>query len=264
MARRLEVRKLHFDFSRVPRVWCDDDPRMTHVVNGLSAVFPAGERFFMRSVAAFEDRLDDKQRETLRAFYGQEANHGRAHQASFEMLERQGYELRSWLGWYERHAYGEGVESLAPANLRLATTVALEHLTATLAEVAFDPDEVVARMDPAMRQLLRWHAAEEIEHKAVAFDVLTHVDPRLRLRILGLIMGLALLGFYAGSAANHLARQDGLRGVRLRMVAEFLRRPAVLRSTLAYLRRDFHPDERNNYGLAEEFLRGLEPSLDQS
>ena len=47
------------------------------------------------------------------------------------------------------------------------------------------------------------------------------------------------------------------------MVAEFLRRLAVLRSTLAYLRRDFHPDERNNDGLAEEFLRGLEPNLDQ-
>ena len=262
MSPPIQVRRPDFDFSGVPRVWCDDDPRMTHVINGLSAVFPAGERFFMRSVAAFEDRLDPEQRQRVRAFYGQEAAHGRAHRATFEMLERQGYELGRWLDWYEGHAYGEGLESWVSPTIRLATTVALEHLTATLAEVAFDPDDVVARMDPAMAELLRWHAAEEIEHKAVAFEVLQRVDPRLRTRVVGFGIALIVLAFYTSSAAQHLARQDRLRGVRLRAVVEFVRRPAVVVEALRLLRPGFHPDQRDNYHLAEAFLRELSQRRD--
>ena len=257
MSPPIRVRRPSFDFSGVARVWCDDDPRMTHVINGLSAVFPAGERFFMRSVAAFEDRLEPELRQRVRGFYGQEAAHGRAHRATFEMLERQGYELRSWLDWYEAHAYGQGIESWVSPTTRLATTVALEHLTATLAEVAFDPDDVVARMDPAMAELLRWHAAEEIEHKAVAFEVLQRVDPRLRTRLVGFGIALIVLAFYASSAAQHLARQDRLRGVRARVVLEFVRRPRVVAEALRLLLPGFHPDENDNYALAEAFLREL-------
>ncbi len=257
MLRSIPVRRPEFDFSDVPRQWCDADAVMTHVINGLSAVFPDGERFFMRAVAAFEDRVDDAQRTRIRGFYGQEAAHGRAHRAAFEMLERQGYEIDSWLAWYRRHAYGRGIESWVSPTVRLATTVALEHFTATLAEVAFDPDDVVGRMHPAMAELLRWHAAEEIEHKAVAFDVLRAVDPRWWIRVMGFCIGLAVLAFYAGSAAAHLARQDGTRGVRARLVFEFVRRPKVVRSALRFLAPSFHPDRHDNYQIAERFLAGF-------
>ena len=248
------VRHPDFEFSDVPRRWCDDDQLLTHVINGLSAVFPDGEKFFMRAVAAFESEADEELLQRIRAFYGQEASHGKAHRATFEMLEAQGYRIENWLAWYRAHAYRDGVESRVSPTTRLAVTVALEHFTATLAEVAFTPGELTDRMHPEMARLLRWHAAEEIEHKSVAFDLLSQVDPRWRTRAAGFVIGLLVLGLYASSAAHHLARQDGLRGARLRLAIELLRRPRVLRKGAAFLRPRFHPDEDDNYELAGRFL----------
>ncbi len=48
--RPIVVRKMGFDFSAVPRKWFFDSELPTHVANGLSLLFPAGERFFIRSV----------------------------------------------------------------------------------------------------------------------------------------------------------------------------------------------------------------------
>ena len=230
---------------------------MTHVLNGLSAVFPDGEKFFMRSVAAFESEADEQLLRRIKAFYGQEASHGRAHRATFEMLEEQGYQIEDWLEWYRGHAYGEGVESRVSATTRLAATVALEHFTATLAVVAFEPDEITDRMHPQMARLLRWHAAEEIEHKSVAYDLLTAVDPRWRTRAAGFAIALLTLGFYASAAAQHLAAQDGLRGARARLFFEILRRPRVLVKGASFLRPRFHPDDDDNYALASDYLARL-------
>ena len=57
----------------------------------------------------------------------------------------------------------------------LDRVAALEHLTAIGAEDALAHDEVLATADPQMAQLWRWHAVEETEHKAVAFDVYREV-----------------------------------------------------------------------------------------
>lgn len=48
-----------------------------------------------------------------------------------------------------------------------------------------------------MRQMLLWHASEEIEHKAVAFDVLKMVDDSYWLRMRGLIHATITLSLYS-------------------------------------------------------------------
>ena len=50
---------------------------------------------------------------------------------------------------------------------------------------------ISAAAHPVMRQLLEWHALEELEHKAVAFDVLRAVNPSYALRITGMALGSA-------------------------------------------------------------------------
>lgn len=256
MSRAIPIRRPSFDFGEVPRDWVGGDQQLTHVINALCVLFPDGEKFFVRTVRAHEDRVDVEV-ERLRGFYGQEAHHGAAHRDQFKMLEDQGYEIASWLRWYHETGYGE-VEHRVPLNVRLASVAALEHFTASLAEVALDPDEMVSRMHPEMQALLRWHACEEIEHKSVAYDVLLQVDPRLRTRVAGFAVATASLIAFGMSAANHLGRQDGLRGTRRRMAAELVKRPRMLRTALQFLRRDFHPDQIDNYGLAEAIIAELD------
>ena len=253
MPRSIPIRKPRFDFSDVPRHWIRDDGQFTHAINGLCALFPDGEMFFVRSVRHFEDQVDiDPER--LRGFYGQEAQHGSAHRAQFKMLEDQGYDIDTWLTWYRKHAYNSGLEDVIPPEVQLATTAALEHFTAALAEVAMDPEDVVEDLHPTMRYLLRWHAAEEIEHKSVAFDVLQQVDPRLRIRWVGFALATYSLLLYGTSAAAHLGRQDGIRGCRRRLLRELAARPKIARTALRFCRRAFHPDDDDNYHLAEQFF----------
>ncbi|TNE87000.1 MAG: metal-dependent hydrolase [Deltaproteobacteria bacterium] len=255
----IPVRRVRPDLSDVPRDWVRGDPQLTHVINGLFALFPEGERMFVRAVRHYEAQTA-VEAERLRGFYGQEANHGVAHRDAFRMLEAQGYEIESWLAWYKDFGYRR-IETRVPPVFRLSITAALEHFTATLAEVAFDPDELVADVHPEMQHLIYWHAAEEIEHRSVAFDVLQEVDPRLRVRVAGFAAAVTLLTGFGMSASAHLGQQDGTRGCRRRLLVEFLRRPRILTSALRYCRRDFHPDEAGEHVAAMAFLRELDAAM---
>lgn len=261
-ARPIRVRKIDFDFGSVPRRWFYDSAFTTHVANGLNLLFPAGERFFIRSVKHYLDRLDDPELVArARAFFGQEGSHGHAHERAFEILEGQGYRIADWLKWYQRFAF-EKLAPRFPAVIQLSVTVALEHFTATMAETALDTD-LLDHADPAMQKLLRWHACEEIEHKAVAFDVLARVDPRYTVRIAGLAIATGALLLFWRNATNMLVAQDLKAGrvtrAQLRAEGKAARRRGqnygfVLRAIAAYLRPSFHPDDHDNYALAREWL----------
>jgi predicted metal-dependent hydrolase len=111
-----------------------------------------------------------------------------------------------------------------------------------------------------MQQLLAWHAAEEIEHKAVAFDVLREVDDSYALRMAGLAFATVLLGSFWAWATTMLLRQEklGLRGT-LRELAKMRRGDPIIRRVFIsgikqYMRRDFHPDNNDHEGLATRWF----------
>jgi predicted metal-dependent hydrolase len=236
-----------FDAS-IPKHWFAGSVFATHLANGVNLLFPAGERFFVRSVRAYLDQVKDDPElvEAIRGFSGQEGRHAQAHERFFEILEGQGYAIRPYLKAYERIAYGL-IEKVAPPKLRLATTAAAEHFTAVMAEnFLVDSDEL--DLHPVMKELLQWHSAEEIEHRAVAFEVLQRVDPSYAWRIGGLAMAtLTLMGFWIAATAMLLAQEDVELGKRLRAERSHLaeRQPfgerVFGRGIRAYLRRDFHP-----------------------
>ncbi len=260
----ITVRKMSFDFDpeAVPRWWFMGNPVATHVANGLHLVFPEGERFFIRSVKHYLDRIEDdpELRERVRAFFGQEARHGQEHTRSFEMIQRQGYDVSRFLHFYEEVAL-PSLERFFPPNINLSITVALEHLTASLGESALS-DNFLEEAHPVMRALLRWHAAEEIEHKSVAFDVLAKVDPRYAVRIAGMAIGLAgLMTFWMLGARMLMKQETGLSKAerrRHRRALEAKRRShtsrLLRRAVAAYLRPGFHPDHNDNYHLAASYL----------
>src|SRR3546814_3208818 len=61
-----------------------------------------------------------------------------------------------------------------PKTFTLGQTAAAEHMTALMAH-GFFANGMFAHADPRVRAMYAWHAVEEIEHKAVAYDVLKKV-----------------------------------------------------------------------------------------
>src|SRR5437667_448410 len=158
----------HLPFStEIPRHWLRGSVLGTALGNSLNLLFPWGERMFIRSVRAYADRIHDPLlREQVRGFMAQEVRHACEHEQFFETIEAQGFAIRGFLAVYEKRA--ARLEALTPRLLRLAVTVALEHFTAMFAERAL-ARPLLDEVHPVMQDLLRWHAAEEIEHKCVAF-----------------------------------------------------------------------------------------------
>ena len=254
------VRKMGFSFDDMPRHWFFGHPTHTALVNALSLLFPAGERFFIRSVKHYEDQITDPElRAAMRGFYGQEAHHQKEHLAANAAMEAHGIELDTFMQWWQRFSF-ETVEPRFPPNIRLAATAAAEHFTATLAEFALGENNL-EHAHPSMRDLLRWHAAEEIEHKSVAFDVLQAVDPRYRTRVLGFLVVSVVLGYGWYRATRHLlAQEDRTNEPPVHPVAR-QRLPRLVKrvaSRLAdYLRPSFHPEQHDNRHLARAYLTSI-------
>jgi predicted metal-dependent hydrolase len=248
----IRTRSPKFDFESVPRYWFANSVIGTQLANGLNLLFPAGERFFVRSVRRYLDRIEDpKLREDVKGFSGQEGLHAYAHERYFETLERQGYNVRAFLKFYETFAF-DFIEKIAPAQLCLAATAACEHFTAAMATnaLAREADGSMVVKEPTMRALLLWHAVEEIEHRSVAFDVLREVNDSYELRMAGLAVATALLfGLWTVGACSLLA-QERVKPKRyakeMRARRQFRKEhevPGIGQALRAYLRRDFHPSQ---------------------
>jgi predicted metal-dependent hydrolase len=262
-------RDLGVDFSSVPRHWHANSVVATGISNGVNMLFPHGERFFVRSVKYFMDRVDlgPELRAQIKGFFGQEGRHAKEHDRFNEILRTQGYEIDQFLEQYTRFA--SWLESKMSPKLNLAITAAAEHFTAILAEGAFRKD-VLDECHPSMRMLLAWHAAEEIEHKAVAFDVLQKVDPSYALRIAGLVFATVLLTSWWAYGAITLLRQDGVtwrsfvRDVRSAPERDPFIRRVFVRGIRKYLGRDFHPSQMPNDQIAADWFAARGISLPEA
>jgi uncharacterized protein len=250
------------DFASVPRHWLAGNRVATHIANGVNLLFPEGERFFVRSVHHYLPTLNDPllQRQ-VKGFFGQEGKHASTHEDFNNALEQQGFQLKGFLRFYRWLAFGV-VERLSPPALRLATTAASEHFTALLAEGTLRGSPIQEHGHPVMKQLLLWHAAEEIEHKAVAFDVLQRVNPSYALRMGGLLVATLCLGGFWLAATLTLLRQDkelGPQAPEAVPLSTLKRHSKLLRKTFLgglrqYMRRDFHPNQNDTISLAKEYL----------
>lgn len=254
-----KVRRFPWPEVALRRWWYGGNPYATHRANAMNLLFPAGEAFFVRSVRHYLPLIEDPVlRERVRAFIGQETQHGRAHDVSFKAVEAAGIEVGALRARYEWLAFGV-IEPIAPPALRLSVTVALEHLTASLATFALSSDGL-DDMDEAMRLLLQWHAAEEIEHKSVAFDVMKQVAPSYALRVGGFALATVLLLLFWEAMTRALLAQDdqidraALAEARRAYFARLGRHDWWGECFVPYLRADFHPDDLDNGALAERWL----------
>ena len=264
----IPIRRPGLDFSvDIPRHWAGGSPFATHMFNATNLLFPQGERFFIRAVNDYMSDIEDPElRREARAFAGQEAVHGQEHEAYFEALRRQGYQIDGYLRafhWIERFM------SLFPRSIRLSITAGAEHYTATLGHFALSAQHP-RDFHPTMEKLVVWHATEEVEHKAVAFDIMQGAGIGYVKRIAGFLIASLFIGGYSAVVSRRLMRQDGMKSADIRaarkaMFARHQGRDAEAigfagRQLKAYFRRDFHPNEIDDLKLAHDRLAetGLE------
>jgi predicted metal-dependent hydrolase len=257
-ARSLKVRRIEFDFADdIPEFWFDGDPVRTVLLTALSGGFPEGERFFIDSVRHFQEQVQDPElRQAIRAFIGQEAHHGKQHERLNAFLEARGYPV-SRIDRNVGRLMKQLQKYLSPER-QLAHTAAIEHFTAMLAEqYLLDPAEL-EKIHPQLAAIVGWHAVEEAEHKAVAFDVYkTTVDDEW-VRVSQMAVSTFLFVTFSGVDFLRLMRLSGRAGdwrMWLRSADHFWGRKGVFRKMLPaylrYYRRDFHPDETDSRALQE-------------
>jgi predicted metal-dependent hydrolase len=261
-------RDLHFTLpdARVGD-WHDEGRHVSHFFNALSLFFPDGERFFIHSVRHYRNEIADPTLgRAVTAFIGQEAMHGREHTECNEMLDRAGLPGASLQRFVFRLT--ERLK-LLPKAMQLAITIALEHLTAIMANSLLQDRRVVGNAEPHFARLWRWHALEETEHKAVAYDVWVAVMPRSLLsyvlRTTTLLFAslvfwpLVITFMWRLTRADAQARAE--RGGWRRTFRFLFLTPGPLRRATGewfdYFKPGFHPWQHDN----RQHLAGLEPLL---
>ena len=232
----------------VPRRFVGDDLLLSHVAAVLSSVFPEGEAMFVRAVRRYQDQIDDPALAAqVAVFVRQEASHAREHRRLNDLLQSLGYPVRHLdrrAGWGIR-----AIERVLPPIVMLSATAALEHATAVLADVVLDDAEVQALFtDDQVRALVCWHAEDESEHRAVAFDVYRAVGGPEWLRAWTLRVAIVTTGLDLGSAlVTSLALDPEARSMRaLRQSWRDVRESAFAGAHLgarfwAYTEPGFHP-----------------------
>ncbi|HET9876773.1 MAG TPA: metal-dependent hydrolase [Mycobacterium sp.] len=264
--RPIKVRRIHFQYNVKPleRHYVQGDLVMSHIVAVLSAFFPEGEDFFVRSVHHYADRITDPNlKKAVAGFTGQEVTHGRQHRELNDQLQLMGYPTHR-IDRMTKKGLAR-LERWRGPRYRLAVTAALEHYTATLAETLLSDSrarEVLG--DNEVRSVLLWHALEESEHKAVAFDVYRAVGGTERMRIVAMwITSVSFIGvtvmhttwsLLADRATYHPVRL--IKSIAALRHSPFLRL-AVIRRLRAYLRVGFHPSDNDNTALVDEWTARL-------
>ncbi len=266
----IQPRKMDFSFDpAMPRYWFDDDQFKTILLTALSCTFPEGERFFVRSVRHYQKQIQDPLlREQVKGFIGQEAHHGNEHDAFNHFMESKGVPTGK-VDEFVNRGMRFMAKHLSPQR-QLAKTCALEHFTAMLAELMLEHPDFFKGMDERMLPLWLWHAVEESEHKAVAFDVYQDQVDSYWVRTSE--MAFTTVEFISFTLFHYYQLRKGMddatdwRSVR-GGVNWLLGKPGWLRklgkSYLAYYKRDFHPAKRDSTFLRKQGLKKLSRLLDR-
>ena len=268
----IKARATRFDLSSTPSHWIPGQPYATHVLDMTHAVLPPAERWF---VDVYRDALpyitDPGLRADVEGFIAQEATHAKAHDRGLEHLARHGVDVRREVEWADRtrarlRARAKRLPQRVQRRLlygELAAIAAGEHYTAFLGEWILDSPQLdLIGTDPVMLDLLRWHGAEEVEHRSVAFDAYQHVHGGYALRVVsGTLMSIGLVVLVFGTAARLSSLDPELdRGFRYRDYREGVRAGTVprvapiVRSLRDYLRRGYHPSQMGPVAPALAYL----------
>lgn len=257
----IAVRQPDYHFDDLPRHFFGNNPMLTALFTALSLTFPSGEKFFVHSVRQVRDQISDPiLQKQVSGFIGQEAMHSLLHRRFNARLAQFGLNTRAVLQ-AEEQATAWVKSKLSPAQ-QLAITCALEHFTAILAKYMLQHPEFHEQFDASIQKLWLWHALEETEHKAVAFDVFQTVfaDQTLRKRFMRLItlsfssrMTYLTLSLLWQDKAGRWQFKSHLKAIRT--LQQLIK--SVLPEYLAYFDDRFHPNDFDSTQLTSTWTAQL-------
>lgn len=275
------VRQVRFDLGGVPLAWIPDEPEVARFLDVVHTLLPRGEAWFVdvyRSALAATG--DPEVRALLRSFMGQESVHGRAHgKVLADYLARHGVDVADATRFIDRleHVFRDAPLGVRlPKALerpwlvhRLGLVAAAEQIFCTLGQWILTNESLAAAgADPAMLELLKWHGAEEVEHRTVAFEVHRAFGGTRAGRVVAMAVGAPLVVLLWTNGAWRLFRAAPMpaRGGRpslrrtLRRLASGQRRGLLPedgllgRAVLDFLKADYHPEGHGDGALAARYL----------
>ncbi|HCT40857.1 MAG TPA: metal-dependent hydrolase [Moraxellaceae bacterium] len=285
---QLKARRVQFNLDNTPLHWLPDDPFATHMINGIHLLLPAGELWFCRVYNQALPYVTDAQlRADVEGFIRQEAVHSRVHSKAEQYLVQHGLqtdEIREKSEWLFGHMLGDAPFGLGFLKnrllekqwlvIRVGLVAAVEHFTGMLGQWAMD-NKSWDKADPVMADLFRWHLAEEVEHRTVAFDLFEHLCKTQlgfyvsRQALMAIVFPLFL--HFLAMACRGLAGQDADREAQrvarqslLGILAELQRAGRktenvptftfLVAGTLRWLSPRFHPVTEGNTEQALDYI----------
>jgi hypothetical protein len=162
--------KFPFETVGFDRYWHGGSPFRSLFWTQLSTAFEPGEKFFIDSARALKSVIKDPALlDEMNEFCKQEGHHTAQHLKFDRINAEKGIDVAGCRQRYTR-ALDRARSKMDPMEM-LAVTVALEHLTASMAEQQFARPELREGCDPNVDALWSWHAVEETEHKATCYDI---------------------------------------------------------------------------------------------
>lgn len=263
----IQPRNMNFELEKsLASDWADNDPFLTAVFNAMSMSFPSGERNFIDSVRHYQDRItDEKLLNDVKGFYKQEGIHSREHRKYNKILcEQRGYDYDDLESVFLRRIEMGNNDPRITPRVILASTVSVEHFTASFGESLLE-GRILKNIDGPIGELWQWHALEELEHKSVAFDVYEQIggSHEMRTRVMRLAMVTLLIDtlrvtFKILRHDKQMWTWSTLKGLSKFLFSKtgFIR--AHVPAYKDFFRKDFHPWDRDNRDLLEQWQGKLE------
>ncbi|MFE4000917.1 metal-dependent hydrolase [Nocardioides sp. YIM B13467] len=269
----IHARDVSFDWTDVPTEYIPGRPYATHFWNVMHLVLPEGERAMADVLGRALPQIEDPRlAEELVGFIGQEETHASSHESFRIYLEEKGFDIPEIMRLMEflmDQVFGDhglkGRAGEAWFHERLGIYAAAEHFTATVGEWLLDNerfDEI--GVDPTMLDLLRWHGAEEMEHRNVAFDVFQYVDGSYARRVrTALLASAGLLVLWLYTSSWMYANDPSVTRPRWTWPIEFVKDTRkglipglkfIFKEIPQYLRPGFHPSQMGPIDKAVRYL----------
>lgn len=182
----MKIRKMEFDRQKAEadKGETTQDFYFTCFLNVTSYAFPSGEPFFCDALLYYKDQITDPElKKQVTLFVGQERVHAFAHAKMNDFLVPTFNLDVSLMKGAENDSI---LARQLPPDHQLAITVAQEHFTSMLARHLLGHPQMVELIHPGYRKLWVQHSIEELEHKAVAFDLFQHLKLSRRIQFKGM------------------------------------------------------------------------------
>ena len=168
-------RKTNAQYSKhLSEDWHGGDRFKTILMNAISFLLPSGEKLLIDVINNnLKNINDEKLLRECKWFIRQEVNHSAEHiRYNNSLCDSRGYDYEKLQleSHINRNSY-KVVKRALGEQYCLAMTACIEHLNSIAGELMLTDKRWFSGMPIEMIDFWEWHSIEEIEHKAVCFDV---------------------------------------------------------------------------------------------